>query len=213
MNLDYLGDALDHWKGSLFQYLQTEGILRDFAVDPMVTDRKKWTEDDFVLFARLLHIKRRQIIRHEAPLTARGHYLAEIAHKGDLFLDPDTGIATKGASPIAKYVKPREVAALLHSAGGRVLAVYQHVRAQKTCARVDGCVAAIAKEIDAAGWCSYESSTVAMLFLCSDATRAQEVWSALHRLLGRHGERRVRFGKWEARLTSRCSGRARSARR
>jgi hypothetical protein len=196
MNLDYLGDALDHWKGSLFQYLQTEGTLRDFAVDPMVTDHEEWTEDDFVLFARLLHIKRRQIIRHEAPLTARDRYFAEIAHKGDLFLDPDTGIATSGASPIAKYVRPREAAALLHSARGRVLAVYQHVRAQKTCARVRRCVAAIAKEIDAAGWCSYESSTVAMLFLCSDARRAQEVRGALQRLLGRHVQRRVRLGEW-----------------
>jgi hypothetical protein len=194
MNLEHLGDALDHWKGSLFQYLRTKCILQDFAVDPMVTDHEPWTEDDFVVFARLLHIEPRQIIRHEASLTARGPYFDEIVHRGDLFLDPDIGIATSGAAPIAKYVKPREVAELLHPGRGRVLAVYQHVRGQKTYARVDGCVAAIAKEIDAVGWCSYESSTVAMLFLCSDATRTQEVCSALHALLGRHGERRVRFG-------------------
>ena len=25
MNLEYLGDALDHWKGALFEYLQTRG--------------------------------------------------------------------------------------------------------------------------------------------------------------------------------------------
>lgn len=192
MNLEYLGDALDHWKGSLFEYLQNEGILRDFAVDPIATDRERWTQADFALYARLLRINRRQIIRHQASLSMRGRYFAEIMHKGDLFLDPDTGIATSGASPIAKYIRPREVALLLHSAADRVLAVYQHVRAQKTCTRVDSCVAAVGKEIGAAGWCSYESSMVAILFLCVDAQRTQEICNALHRLLGRHGHRRVR---------------------
>lgn len=29
MKLAYLGDALDHWKGSLFEFLEGEGLLRD----------------------------------------------------------------------------------------------------------------------------------------------------------------------------------------
>jgi hypothetical protein len=33
MNLTFLGDALDHWKGSIFESLQKGGILPDFAVD------------------------------------------------------------------------------------------------------------------------------------------------------------------------------------
>lgn len=38
MNLRYLGDALDYWKGSVFFRLQERGILKDFSVDPMLTD-------------------------------------------------------------------------------------------------------------------------------------------------------------------------------
>jgi hypothetical protein len=38
MNLKYLGDTLDHWKGCLFEYLQAQCVLRDFAVDPMATE-------------------------------------------------------------------------------------------------------------------------------------------------------------------------------
>lgn len=194
MNLEYLGDALDHWKGSLFEYLQAEGLLRGFAVDPMATDRDQWNEADFSLFARLLRIKRHQIIPHEASLLARAQYFGEIVHAGDVFLDPDTGIATSGSSRTAKYVRPRELATLLRSARGRVVAVYQHVRAQKTCVRVDGCLAAVAKEIDAVGWCSYESPTVAMLFLCDEDMRTREIARALEELLGRNAERRVRSG-------------------
>jgi len=194
MNLDYLGDAFDHWKGSLFEYLRAENLLRDFAVDPMATDRERWNEADFSLFARLLRIERHQIIPHEASLLARARYFAEIVHAGDVFLDPDTGIATSGSSQAAKYVRPRELATLLGSPGGRVVAVYQHVRAQKACVRVDRCLAAIGEEIDAAGWCSYESPTVAMLFLCDEDMRTREIARALKELLGRHAERRVRSG-------------------
>jgi len=194
MNLDYLGDALDHWKGSLFEYLRAKNLLRDFAVDPMATDRERWHEADFSLFARLLRIGPDRIIRHEASLLARPQYFAEIAHGGDIFLDPDTGIATSGSSEAAKYVRPRELATLLASPRGRVVAVYQHVRAQKASVRVDRCLAVIAKEIDAVAWCSYESPTVAMLFLCDEDTRTREIATALKELLGRHAERRVRSG-------------------
>jgi hypothetical protein len=194
MNLDYLGDALDHWKGSLFEYLQAENVLRDFAVDPMASDGERWNEADFSLFARLLRIGRHQIIAHQASLLARAQYFAEIVHGGDVFLDPDTGIATSGSSRAAKYIRPRELAMFLGFPRGRAVAVYQHVRAQKACVRVDRCVAAIAKEIDAAGWCSYESPTVAMLFLCDEDTRTSEIARALKELLGRHAERRVRSG-------------------
>ena len=193
MNLQYLGDALDHWKGSLFEYLQAQCVLRDFAVDPMATDRYEWNEADFSLFARLLRIKRSQIIPHEVSLLSRPQYFAEITHGGDIFLDPDTGIATSRSSQIAKYVRPPELATLLRSAHGRVVVVYQHVRAQKTCARVDGCLNAIAKEI-ATGWCSYESSTVAMLFFCDEDERTHNIAKTLKELLGRHAERRVRCG-------------------
>ena len=173
MNLNYLGDALDHWKGSLFEYLQSKGALRHFAVDPMATDRDPWDEADFSVLARFLRIKGDQIIKHkECLLHARDRYFREIAHGGDLFLDPDTGIATAGCKPIKKHVKPSELAVLLCSPSDRVVAVYQHVRGT-TCKRVDECLAATKNEIDAFGWCSYESPTVAMLFLCGNEARTR----------------------------------------
>ena len=114
MNLEYLGDALDHWKGSLFDFLQSERILRHFAVDPMATDRAQWNDADFCLYARLLHINRDQIIQHKAPLLFRDRYFSEIKRDVDVFLDPDTGIGV--GSPIEKYVKPKDLASLLRSA-------------------------------------------------------------------------------------------------
>ena len=61
MNRDYLGDALDHWKGSVFEYLKREKLLRNFMVDPMATDDSKWDEDDSRLLAQLLRIEERQL--------------------------------------------------------------------------------------------------------------------------------------------------------
>lgn len=194
MNLAYLGDALDHWKGSLFEFLVGERLLRDFAVDPMATDGDQWTPDDFALFARLLRIGEPQILRHKSSLAARSRYFAEIEHRGDLFLDPDTGIDTGGGSPVEKYLKPRELAALLESPKTRVVAVYQHVRAQKTRVRVDACLRVLIDVVGGAGWCSYESGTVAMLFLSHDAARTITIAEAFGRLLGRHAEGRVRRG-------------------
>ena len=94
MNRKYLGDALDHWKGSVFESLQQRNALRDFAVDTMATDMNDWQSEDINVFARLLRISASQIIRHTVTLKTREKYFAEIEHSGDLFLDPDTGIQT-----------------------------------------------------------------------------------------------------------------------
>ena len=194
MNLAYLGDALDHWKGSLFQFLEAERLVRNFAVDPMATDGAQWTVDDFELFARLLRVTDPQILRHRFSLSARDKYFAEITHSGDLFLDPDTGIDTGSGSPVDKYVKPQEIGNLLKTPDGRVVAVYQHVRAQKTSIRVDVCLAALINFVDHTGWCSYESGNVAMLFLSRDITRTTAIANGFGHLLGRHAEGRVRAG-------------------
>jgi hypothetical protein len=159
----------------------------------MATDATKWGEADLCLYARLLRVNREQLIHHEARLFPdRDRYFSEIERGVDVFLDPDTGIGT--GSPIEKYVKPRDLATLLNPASGRVVAVYQHVRAKRTCERVDGCLAAIREQMGAVGWCSYESPTVAMLFLSGDDARTSGIAQAFEKLLGRHAERRVRCG-------------------
>ena len=195
MNLAYLGDAPDHWKGSLFEFLQSEGIVRHFAVDTMATDRNQWNEADFCLYARFLRINRDQIVQHEASIANRKGYFSEIqpSRHADVFLDPDIGILTgapTAGNSIDQYVKPRELADILGP--GRLVVVYQHVRGAVTCDRVDSCAATIRKTIASVQWCSYESSTVAMLFLSVEEARTREIAQAFEQLLGRHAERRIR---------------------
>ncbi len=91
MNLQYLGDALDHWKGAILDFLQTRNQVSNLGVDAMATDCDDWNTDDHDLFASLLHVETSQILRHSQSLVAnRSGYFNEITHQGDLFLDPDT---------------------------------------------------------------------------------------------------------------------------
>src|SRR5256885_12417780 len=159
MNLSYLGDALDHWKGSLFEFLQGRRLLHDFAVDPMASDLESWQEADYVLLADLLRIPRDRIIRHERRLTTRSGYFDEIHHRGDVFLDPDTGIATARVSHPEKYVQPSEIRSLLLDGLNRLVAIYQHVRATKVATRIDHVLACVGRSAGSVAWCSYESGT------------------------------------------------------
>ena len=188
MNLDFLGDALDHWKGSLFESLQAKRVLREFAVDPMATDLPRWKPEDFSLYARLLRIEPCGILKHSIPLSVREAYFGEIRHSGDIFLDPDTGVATGKCS--AKHISPAEIAKLLRT--DRLVAVYQHVRAQRVADRVDAVCAAVQNKVPNVYWCSYESGTVAMIFLAFSQERVAEVRNHFVEWLGRHSEGRIR---------------------
>ena len=197
MNLKYLGDALDHWKGSLLEHLQESGALRGFAVDPMASDLPLWTADDFALLARLLHVSRAQIVQHQFGLKERVQYFREIEHKDDLFLDPDTGIATGRVKDPTQYITPGEVAQLLMVDAERLVVVYQHVRAQAVARRVDTVLAVLKRDL-LFSWCSYESGTVAMLFLSQKGDRTKSVASCFRDLLGRHSVGRIREGAFRA---------------
>ena len=187
MNLKYLGDALDHWKGSLFETLQGSGALRDFAVDAMASDWCEWKPDDISLFAQLLRVSKSQIIGHSVSLTNRVKYFAEIQHSGDLFFDPDTGIRTGRVSNISQYIQPNEIAQFMHEPE-RIVVVYQHARGQ-----VSRRVHAVCKTISACHWCSYESGTVAMIFFSRSRDRLAQVAAHFAGLLGRHANKRIRM--------------------
>ncbi|TSA10276.1 MAG: hypothetical protein D4R73_05460 [Deltaproteobacteria bacterium] len=191
MNLAFLGDALDHWKGSLFEPLQRDGILQNFAVDPMASDLASWTPEDFSLFSTLLRIDRSQIIPHNCTLADRKSYFAEIRHPGDLFLDPDTGVATGQRAASVQHVSASEIATLLGSSD-RLLAIYQHVRAQRVSDRVDAVCRIIRDEMPEGRWCSYESGTVAMIFVARKSERTVAVAQHFAKLLGRHATGRIR---------------------
>ncbi len=127
MQLTFLGDALDHWKGSLFESLQREGVLRQFAVEPMASELERWTPEDFALYAKLLRLLPEQVIRHTVSLGAdRWAYFEEIRrqHSGDLFVDPDTGVATGSVKERQRYIMPKEIADLLRDAQDRLLVIY-----------------------------------------------------------------------------------------
>ncbi len=194
MNLKFLGDALDHWKGSLFDSLQKAQALQDFAADPMASDLESWLQEDFDLFARLLRITPGQLISHRASLEDRAGYFGEILHQGDLFLDPDTGVETPGVKEDRRrYVKPAEVGKLLDRSTGRLLMIYQHVRGKRVSDRVDKVLNTLRDEIGDFRCCSYESPTVAMLFLSRLPPRTTSVAKHFKTLLGRHGDGRIRL--------------------
>ncbi len=191
MNLDFLGDSLDHWKGSLFESLQSARLLNDFAIEPMASDLEKWTSHDFGLYARLLHVCRNQVLEHTVSLRQRRDYFAELSHTGDLFIDPDIGVATdKQQKPDEQHVRLQEVKQLLDTNPDRVLLIYQHVRGNVR-ERVDSVLRAIRSHIECLRWSTYESRTVAMLFLAHRSSRPAAIASHFTELLGRHAAKRV----------------------
>jgi len=114
MNLQFLGDALDHWKGSVFESLQQSNLVRGFKVDAMASDAEAWQQNDYTLFAKLLRIHERQIVIHKHTLDGdRNRYFDEIPADGDLFLDPDIGFKTGSVKDARQYLKPTELFYLL----------------------------------------------------------------------------------------------------
>lgn len=191
MNLKFLGDALDHWKGSLFASLQQASLVRDFAVDPMASDQEAWQLEDFAIFARLLRVDSSRLIPHRIGLSDRRGYFDEIAHAGDLFVDPDTGVATGKVKQPSRYIRAGEIAKLLETPD-RLLAVYQHVQRQQVCERVDEVRKKLDEVMPELHWCSYESGTVAMLFLARSKQRTSAIVAHFQGLLGRHADGRIR---------------------
>jgi len=158
----------------------------------MFSDSENWTAQDVELYARLTRVQPTQLIRHRAGLETRDAYFSEIQHSGDLFLDPDTGIATGRVAAPRGYVMPGEIGRLLDSAPARLLAVYQHVRAQPVRVRVTSVLALLQRNVGPLSSVSYESGTVAMLFLSRERRRAAEVDAHFTSFLGRHATGRIR---------------------
>jgi hypothetical protein len=159
----------------------------------MASDLCQWRTKDFRVLARLLRVRGRQVLHHQASLSDRQAYFDEITHRGDLFLDPDTGVATGRVSRREQYVMPIELARLL-TRTNRMVLVYQHVRAIKVGARVDTVLSAIASATGSIGWCAYESGTVALLCLSKKSRRTALVASHFRGMLGRHAKGRIRGG-------------------
>ena len=106
MKLTYLGDAHDHWKGSVFQYLQEGEILRNFLVDSMATDASPWNTANSKLYAHLLRIEESQLVQHGRTLSqdrkARRQYFLNIPRTGNSFWTRTQ--ASKLAAPIMRII-------------------------------------------------------------------------------------------------------------
>ena len=145
-----------------------------------------------MLFAKLLRVQESQIIRHTQSLAAeRSGYFREVTHRGDLFLDPDTGIATGKVTDASQYLFAGELHELLAGGPERVIAVYQHIRGQRTRERLKKVVSALELRDRPFSCCSYESGTVAMLFLSLNDGRIDGIYREFESLLGPRAAQRV----------------------
>jgi len=196
MNLQFLGDALDHWKGSVFEALQQSHLLCDFRVDAMASDSEAWRKQDYRLYARLLRVGQHQLVAHENVLSGnRSHYFEEISVDGDLFLDPDTGFKTGRVKKPPQYLTPAEFLFLLERDKDRIVAVYQHVRAIRTRDRVEKVLQVLRRYAGYNFSCtSYESGTAALLFFGLDRRRVEAIREHFHGLLDEHADKRI--GHW-----------------
>ncbi len=195
MNLQFLGDALDHWKGSVFEELQNSSLLNDFKIDAMTSDSEEWKQTDHRLYARLLRVEQAQLVVHKNLLSRdRDKYFNEMPAMGDLFLDPDTGFKTGMVRTLSQYLKTDELNDLLQRNKDRIVAVYQHVRARRTRDRVEEVLRALRNEKCRSFCTSYESGTVALLFFGLQSERIEAIRKHFRALLGRHAENRI--GYW-----------------
>jgi hypothetical protein len=185
MNSKYLGDALDHWKGSLFQRLRNEKLF-DLYVEPMITDPEPWSQELINLFVKMLCLDdTSRILNSDKTFHGdRNVYFNSIKHDGDLFVDPDTGVAI-GSTITNKHIKVNEIQLLLQKNQSRIIAVYQHKMQGKNMSDTLGDVIGfICKNMHPLSWTSYMSAHVAMIFISEDNDRIQEI-REYHRTLFR----------------------------
>lgn len=197
MNLRYLGDALDHWKGSVFEMLQGAGLLKGLQVDAMASDKERWEAADTELYARLLRVGPTKLVQHSRCLLEdRGQYFKELPANGDIFLDPDTGIQTGAVRNPEHYLLPKELYETMKQNKERLVVVYQHVRAQQTRQRVENVLTFLRHQQVAHSCTSYESGTVALLFFGTEFRRVKKIRDHFAQFLGTHAITRI--GYWES---------------
>jgi hypothetical protein len=200
VNLKFLGDVFDHWKGSLIEELSEAQLLRDLSIDPMTTDGAEWLPHDYAIYAHLLGVAAGDVLQHKTLIEVdRATYFAEIVHEGDLSLDPDTGIASGKRRPRypRNYLFPAELHRLI-SLPERVIAVFQHAGRQRTHQRLEILMHKTKSTGEGFACCSYESVHAAMLFFSLSRVRIVRVRDHLNQLLGAHAPRRIGF--WDETL-------------
>jgi hypothetical protein len=196
MNLRFIGDALDHWKGSVFRALQQSNLLLDFQVDAMASDAEAWRENEHLLYAKLLRIHRHQIVPHKHTLNGnRNLYFGEAPIDGDLFLDPDTGFQTGRVKDPIQYLTSAELFSLLGQNKKRIVIIDQHVHGKRTRDRVKEVLDVLRNDHPHFSCISYESGTAALLLFSFEHRRVRAIGDHFRVLLGVHAKNRI--GEWE----------------
>ena len=111
MNRAHLGDALDHWKGSVIELIGDKKL----QVVPLLTDPDRWTQENLETYARLLRRKPEDVLKSGKgdlfSSSTRHRYFCDLGEH-DLFLDSDTGIAPDEKAQ-KQHVRPSEIAGLI----------------------------------------------------------------------------------------------------
>lgn len=207
MNLRVLGDVADHWKGSIISRLTGVDLLDQLHVDQMATDFSQWGEVDHSLYADLLRVDRSVLIQHTEDLhTNRERYVDEmLAVRGDLFLDPDIGICTTSHAGSVQ-LKASELHALLDQEPTRIVMVCQHIspwkskKREKTRERVVEIMYHLQQKGPGFYAYSYQTPTVAMLFISRRSHRLNRIGEFYEHLLDRHANER--FSHWQSPSTT-----------
>lgn len=181
MQRRYLGDALDFWKGCFLDVLRSTAPQgHDLQVLPMFTD-KEWSNDERALYARLLHALPHALMTHaQLVKDGRNRYFSALSRPeaSDVFIDPDTGIAT--ASPKPAHVTVDEVTSFLTATN--VVAVYQH-RPRRASPPWLGRYRELVVVKQGTFALGYESAQVGMIFVTRAHDRAVRLTQALRREL------------------------------
>jgi hypothetical protein len=182
MKLAHLGDALDHWKGSLIEVIGDKSL----RVVPMLTDRERWTEEHFEAYARLLHRKPEDVLRRAKDdlfsTRTRRNYFRDLG-ENDLFLDPDTGIAPDEKAQ-KEHISPSEIAGLLSESRSRILLIYQHASRKRDGVREK---LELLRSTEGLGGChifAYDSGAVSMVVISQNRERTHKASACLKSWLG-----------------------------
>lgn len=194
MNSRFLGDEIDHWKGSLILTLTEKRLISKVAVDPMVTDRQPWSQENLQAYGRLLHLGQNMICHADVTFSGRRRdYFAGIQHNRDLFLDPDTGISID-RQVHRKHIKVSEICNLLngHVNHNRVLMIYQHSPRRPFHEQLAQIGDALLNYNQENRWyCIYEGRQVAMFFVSRNQKRIQRIQDCLRLYINDRERERV----------------------
>jgi len=182
MKLARLGDALDHWKGSLIELIGDKRL----RVVPMLTDRDRCTQQHFETYARLLHRKPEDVLKKEkgalfSKRTRHGYFCDLEEH--DLFLDPDTGIASDKKAQ-KEHVSFSEIARLLSESRSRMLLIYQHASREKDGLREKLNLLRSTEGLRGCDIFAYDSGAVSMVVISQNRGRSDKALARLKCWLG-----------------------------